>query len=119
MLASKVREGMGLRCQACQTCPRLQCRRPVLLQGAQAGSMLCCSITWSSAAPALTMTTMGCRDAHAGPGAQELEARDLQDAGTLDMQGGCLLRVSGLLTLVRLMHVSRLSADGGRPANGT
>ena len=96
LLAMKVREGMGPCCQACQTCPRLQ-RRRLALQGAQAGSMLCCSITWLSAAPALTKTATGCRDAYAGPGAQEDEARDLQDAGTLDMQGYCLLRLSGLL----------------------
>ena len=37
LVATMVREGMGLCCQACQTCPRLHCRRPALLQGAQAG----------------------------------------------------------------------------------
>lgn len=87
LLAMKLGKGWGLCCQMLRTCTRLRRQRRALLLGAQAGSMLCCSIMSSTGALALTKTTTGCRDAHAGPGAQKDEARDPQDAGSLDTQG--------------------------------
>lgn len=60
--------------------------------------MLCCSIVSATASLALSKTTMGCRDAHEGPGAQGHEARDPQDAGSM-LDAGVAVFGKGLVAI--------------------